>query len=61
VIVEKNQESSLPPFDIKVDGGINLETGRQCVEAGANILVSGHYLFSQKDLKKAIETLRNGV
>ena len=29
--------------------------------AGANILVSGHYLFSQKDLKKAIETLRKGV
>ncbi|MBF8262646.1 MAG: Ribulose-phosphate 3-epimerase [Parachlamydiales bacterium] len=61
VVVEKNQESSLPPFDIKVDGGINLETGRQCVAAGANILVSGHYLFSQKDLKSAIEILRKGL
>ncbi|MGB7979071.1 MAG: ribulose-phosphate 3-epimerase [Chlamydiales bacterium] len=50
---------SLPPFDIQVDGGINTETGRACVEAGANVLVSGHFLFSQPDLKKAIENLRN--
>ncbi|HSX11639.1 MAG TPA: ribulose-phosphate 3-epimerase [Chlamydiales bacterium] len=50
---------SLPPFDIQVDGGINNETGRICVEAGANILVSGNFLFSQPDLKKAIEHLRN--
>ena len=46
------------PVDIQVDGGINLETGRQCVRAGANILVSGHHLFNQKDLKKAIAELR---
>jgi ribulose-phosphate 3-epimerase len=52
---------SLPPFDIQVDGGINLETGRLCVEAGANVLVSGNYLFSQPDLKKAIATLRSSV
>lgn len=50
---------SLPPFDIQVDGGINLQTGRTCVEAGANVLVSGDFLFSQPDLKKAIENLRN--
>jgi ribulose-phosphate 3-epimerase len=61
IIVKENEKSSLPPFDIKVDGGINLETGRQCVDAGANILVSGNYLFSQKDLKTAIETLRKNA
>jgi ribulose-phosphate 3-epimerase len=44
--------------DIQVDGGINLETGRECVRAGANILVSGNHLLSQSDLKKAIEQLR---
>lgn len=52
------QNSELPPFDIQVDGGINLETGRECVRAGANVLVSGNHLFSQPDLKKAIAALR---
>ncbi len=59
VVLPKKPGSNLPPYDIKVDGGINLETARLCVEAGANILVSGNYLFSQKDLKIAIESLRN--
>ncbi len=52
------QGMSLPPFDIQVDGGINDETGRICVQAGANILVSGNFLFHQPDLKKAVENLR---
>ncbi len=55
------QGLSLPPFDIQVDGGINYETGRTCVEAGANVLVSGNFLFSQPDMKKAIDHLRNLV
>lgn len=52
---------ALPPFDIQVDGGINLETGKQCVEAGANVLVSGNFLFGQPNLKQAIESLRSSV
>ncbi len=55
------QGLSLPPFDIQVDGGINCETGRTCVQAGANVLVSGDFLFSQPDLKRAIASLRNSV
>lgn len=55
------QGISLPPFDIQVDGGINYETGRTCVQAGANVLVSGNFLFNQPDMKKAIENLRNLV
>ena len=49
----------LPPFDIQVDGGIVVDTARQCVEAGANILVSGHYLFHQPSLSEGIKNLRN--
>lgn len=30
---------------IEVDGGINYETGKRCVEAGANVLVAGSYVF----------------
>lgn len=39
------EEKKLPPFDIQVDGGINDKTAKECIQAGANILVSGSYLF----------------
>ncbi len=44
--------------NISVDGGINSETGKICVEAGANILVAGSYIFGADDRKAAIESLR---
>ncbi len=47
-----------PGIDIAVDGGINAETGRLCVEAGANILVAGSYIFGAKSRRQAIESLR---
>lgn len=47
--------------NIQVDGGINHETSRQCAQAGANIFVSGEYLFGQPDLKQAIEGLRKNL
>lgn len=52
-----------PDLDIEVDGGVDSTTVKRAVEAGANVLVSGSYLFSAKDRKKAIEKLRidNGV
>jgi ribulose-phosphate 3-epimerase len=48
-------------LDIAVDGGINAVTGRQCVEAGANVLVAGASLFRHKtlELPEAIQELRN--
>lgn len=44
-------------FKIEVDGGIKPETGRQCKEAGADILVAGSYIFKQ-EMKKAINVLK---
>lgn len=55
------KSDAMPPFDIQVDGGINLETGKACVEAGANVLVSGNFLFGQPDLKQAIHSLRSSL
>ncbi|HSX13031.1 MAG TPA: ribulose-phosphate 3-epimerase [Chlamydiales bacterium] len=46
------------PLDIQVDGGITDETAKVCIDAGANVLVSGSYLFEQKDLAQGIQRLR---
>ena len=43
---------------IEVDGGINAETGIKCVEAGADALVSGNYIFSSDNPKNAIDSIR---
>ena len=45
-------------FLIEVDGGINAENAELIVRAGADILVSGSYLYNSKNHTKAVETLR---
>lgn len=45
-------------IDIEIDGGINAETGRKAVEAGADILVAGNYIFKSDDIKRAIADLK---
>lgn len=44
-------------IDLQIDGGVNAETAKVCVEAGANVLVAGSYLFSKPDYAAAIKTL----
>ncbi len=44
---------------IEVDGGINLETSKSCIEAGVDILVAGSFLFNQVNLAKAIQDLKH--
>jgi ribulose-phosphate 3-epimerase len=43
---------------IEVDGGVDDKTGKQCIAAGADILVAGNYIFKSKDYNQAIESLR---
>lgn len=45
--------------DIEVDGGINGDTARQAVAAGADILVAGSYIYDSSDPVAAISSLRN--
>jgi len=45
--------------DIEVDGGVNYETGKLCVEAGANILVAGSFLFKQDNLTIATDKIND--
>ncbi len=46
--------------DIEVDGGITDKTAPVVIENGANILVSGSYLFGAKNKTQAIIKLKNG-
>ena len=46
---------------IEIDGGINYETGKTCIEVGANILVAGSFLFKQEDLIKATNSLYDAL
>lgn len=40
---------------IEVDGGVNAETGKRLVDAGADVLVAGNYVFKSPD---PVETIR---
>ena len=44
-------------INLEVDGGVNYETGKKCVDAGANILVAGSFLFKQENLTQATNQL----
>lgn len=44
---------------IEVDGGVNLDTGRRLVEAGADMLVAGSAVFGAPDPADMIHRLRN--
>lgn len=57
--VERSKD--LDPINIIVDGGINKETSLVCARAGANVLVSGSFLFSAPNMAEAITEMRNGA
>lgn len=44
-------------IDLEVDGGIDDKTSKLVIEAGANVLVSGSYIFKQNNYNKAIKSL----
>jgi ribulose-phosphate 3-epimerase len=43
--------------EIEIDGGVNLHTGRQLVDAGADILVAGSFVFGADDPVATIASL----
>jgi ribulose-phosphate 3-epimerase len=56
-LVDKQQHEIL----IQVDGGINDTTARQVVEAGADVLVAGSFIYGAKNVKKAIMELKGNT
>lgn len=47
-----------PSLMIQVDGGIDGKTAPLCIEAGADVLVSGSFLFGAENTNKAMDLLR---
>jgi len=45
-------------YEIEVDGGVNEETAKVCVENGADIMVAGSFVFGSEDYAKALASLR---
>lgn len=46
---------------IEVDGGMNKETAKKAVEAGADIIAAASAIFSAKDVKNAIKELKSEI
>jgi ribulose-phosphate 3-epimerase len=44
--------------DVEIDGGINAETAKRAVGAGADVLVAGNAVFGQADRGAAIRAVR---
>ena len=47
-------------FEIEIDGGINKETSKICINNGADVLVAGSYIYNSpsQDYKKLIDAIR---
>jgi ribulose-phosphate 3-epimerase len=58
-VAKVRQLRSIFKGDISVDGGINDQTARLVIRAGANILAAGSYVFGAKNTRSAIERIRN--
>lgn len=56
--VKEMADSKGLDIEIEVDGGVNEETAKQCIDAGANVLVAGSAIYNQTDRAKAIAALK---
>ena len=57
-ILRHTAEGNEIDLDIEVDGGINPETAKQVIEAGANVLVAGSAIYGAPDAAVAIRAIR---
>ena len=43
---------------LQVDGGVNLQWSKAVVEAGADVLVAGSYIFGAEDMQSTIKGMK---
>lgn len=48
-------------YKIEIDGGVDNKTAKACVDAGADVLVAGSYVYNSPDVGERIATLREVV
>jgi ribulose-phosphate 3-epimerase len=53
-------ETSGRDIALQVDGGVTAETARDCIAAGADVLVAGTAVFGKPDYRAAIAAIRGG-
>ncbi|MDP2206688.1 MAG: ribulose-phosphate 3-epimerase [Alphaproteobacteria bacterium] len=56
--IRKRIDATGCDIDLEIDGGVNAETAKQVIAAGANVLVAGTAVFKEKDYGEAISRLR---
>lgn len=56
--IRKKIEKSGKKIELQVDGGINEETAKTVISAGADVLVSGSFIFKSDNYSNAISKLR---
>ncbi|MEH7084689.1 ribulose-phosphate 3-epimerase [Neobacillus drentensis] len=56
--VKEMAEQKSVAMEIEIDGGVNPETAKLCMEAGANVLVAGSAIYNQEDYAEAISLIR---
>jgi ribulose-phosphate 3-epimerase len=54
-------EASGREIALQVDGGVTAETARDCIEAGADVLVAGTAIFGKPDYAAAIAAIRGSA
>jgi len=57
----QNDYDNTKQLFIMVDGGVNEETSPKVIDAGADILVAGSFLFKNEDLGEAVMALKSAV
>ena len=59
--LRKTLDDRMINCDLEVDGGINHETAKLCLRAGANVLVAGNDVFNAPDRATRINELRTAA
>lgn len=59
--VKKMADEKGLTIEIEVDGGVNEETAKLCIEAGANVLVAGSAVYNQKNRAQAIAAIKDAA
>jgi ribulose-phosphate 3-epimerase len=57
--IRQKIEKSGKKIELEVDGGVNAETFKSVISAGADVLVSGSYIFGSENYSDAILKLRS--